>query len=180
MLYFELAICAVEAAMLAALALLLARTVLAPDRRPPSRFRTRTGEVLMGLATVIFFVSGVTKLMRLPFAAQEMAILHLTGWKYDLVAGIELTSGLLFAIRLLRPLALLFICAHCGGAIAAHLIADQDLAIVPSMMVMTLAALGAFLRYPQILWSLRDLGEARLAGPVLPWSRAAGASSADI
>ena len=175
MLAFELAICAVEAALLAALALLLARTVLARARLPPSRLRARTGEVMMGLATVIFFLSGVTKLLRLPFATHEMAILHLTGWKFYLVAGIELTSGLLFLIRPVRPIALLFISAHCGGAISAHLIADQDLAIVPSMMVLTLAALGAFLRYPQILWSLRDFGEAHPAGLVLPWSRTAGA-----
>lgn len=175
MLYFEIVICAVEATLLAWLALLLARTVLAPDRRPPSRLRARSGEVLMGVATAIFFMSGVTKLLHLPFAVQEMGLLHLTGWKYDLVAGIELTSGVLFVIRPLRPLALLFISAHCGGALSAHLIADQEIAMVPSMMVMTLAALGAFLRYPQILWSLRDFGEAHPARFPLPWSRTAGA-----
>lgn len=173
--YFEFVIGVAETALIGALLTVLAQTVLAPSRAPPGRPRARAGNAMMAVALLIFFGSGVTKLLHLPFAVAEMKLLGLTGWMYNLVAGVELISGALFAVRPLRSIALLFVAAHCGGAICAHLIASQYFAMVPSAMVLTLASLGAFLRHPQMLWSLRDFGEAHPMGTVLPWSRAAGA-----
>ncbi len=117
-------------------------------------------------------MSGITKLLHLPFAVQEMSILHLTGWKYDLTAAVELASGVLISIRPLRALALLWIAAHYGGAISAHLIAGQDLAAVPSAVVLTVTTLGVCLRHPQALWSLADLGARRSVTPAPARARA--------
>jgi hypothetical protein len=96
-----------------------------------------------------------------------MGLLHLTGGKYLLVAGIELTSGALILIPQLRSVALLFISAHVGGAICAHLIAGQYFAVLPSMVVLTMCWLGMFLRHPQILWSLERRSEKRASRPLL-------------
>ncbi len=121
----------------------------------------------MGSPIFVFFVSGVTKLMQLPFAMTKMGLLQLTGWKLNLVAGIELTSGALLLYRPLRSVALLFNSAHCGGAIVAHLIASQYFAMVPSAIVLSLVWLGAFLRHPETLWSLSQYA-AQAARPA--WS----------
>jgi hypothetical protein len=59
-------------------------------------------------------------------------------------------------IRPLRSVALLFISAPAGGAICAHLIAEQYFAMVPSAIVLSMAWLGAFPHHPQILWSLSE------------------------
>jgi hypothetical protein len=91
-----------------------------------------------------------------------MGLLGLTGPKYFLVASIEITSGILLLIRRVRSFALLFISAHVGGAICAHLIADQNLAMVPSAIVLSLCWLGAFLRHPQVLWSFSEVSSSGL------------------
>ena len=167
MLYFGVIVTALEAVLLGAVVLVALQTLRQPPLAEPSRRRALAGDILLRLATAVFFISGVTKLLHLPFAVQEMTLLHLTGWKYDLVAAVELTSGVLISIRPLRSIALLFISAHCGGAICAHLIAGQEVAMVPSAMVMTVTWLGAFLRHPQMLWSLAEFGERRTTAPAV-------------
>jgi hypothetical protein len=171
MTYIEIIVGLGEALLLA----VLARSVVLPSQAAPGPLRARAGAVMVAIATFIFFMSGVTKLMRAPFAVDEMGLLRLTGWKYDLVAAVEITSGVLFVVKPLRSVALLFAAAHCGGAICAHLIAGQYFAMIPSAMVLTLATLGSVLRYPQILWSLRDYGQAHPLGIVGPRTRAADA-----
>src|SRR5579872_386952 len=111
MLYFQGAVFALEAALLAVVAGLLWEAARGRAPVTPSPRRRRTGNAVLGLAIVIFFVSGFTKLAGFPPAVAEMKLLGLTGWKYDLVAGIELTSGLLLAAPDLRSLALLFVSA---------------------------------------------------------------------
>ena len=164
MIYIELIVGLGEASLLAALLAVLAHAVARPSQATAGLFRARAGAVMVAIATLIFFMSGATKLMHLPFAVDEMGLLRLTGWKYDLVAAVEITSGVLFVVKPLRSIALLFAAAHCGGAICAHLIAGQYFAMIPSAMVLTLATLGSVLRDPQILWSLRDYGEAHPVG----------------
>jgi hypothetical protein len=157
----------IELVLIAGIGLVLAEAATRPGPPPPSRLRERTGHVLMGLAIFLFFLSGITKLIHVPFAMTEMGVLHLTGWKLNLVAGVELMSGALLLYRPLRSVALLFNSAHCGGAIVAHLAAGQDFAAVPSAVILSLVWLGAFLRHPEVLWSLRQYA-AQTARPV--WS----------
>jgi hypothetical protein len=165
MLATEIIAAIIELMLLAGIGVVLAEAATRPGPPPPSRTRERAGDILMGLAIAVFFLSGVTKLMHLPFAMAEMGVLRLTGWKLDLVAGVELTSGALLVYRPLRSLALLFNSAHCGGAIVAHLAAGQEFAAVPSAVILSLVWLGAFLRHPEVLWSLSQDAAARAARP---------------
>jgi hypothetical protein len=167
MLATEIIAALIELVLLAGIGVVLAEAATRPGPPPPSRRRERTGEVLMGIAVFLFFMSGVTKLVHVPFAMTEMGLLHLTGWKLTLVAGVELTSGALLLYRPLRSVALLFNSAHCGGAIVAHLAAGQAFAAVPSAVILSLVWLGAFLRHPEVLWSLSQHA-AQSARPV--WS----------
>jgi hypothetical protein len=167
MLVTEIIAALIELLLIAGIGLVLAGAATRPGPPPPSRRREQAGDLLLGLAIFVFFLSGITKLIHLPFAMTEMGVLHLTGWKLNLVAGVELTSGALLLYRPLRSVALLFNSAHCGGAIVAHLAAGQDFAAVPSAVILSLVWLGAFLRHPEVLWSLSQ-HVAQTARPV--WS----------
>lgn len=154
MLFFQISVAFAELALLAGIALVLVRVWRHGYPREASGQRLPWGNALIYLSAAVFVASGISKLAHYPPAVLEMGLLHLTGGKYLLVACIELTSGVLILIPRLRSLALLFISAHVGGAICAHLIAGQYFAMLPSMVVLTMCWLGMFLRHPQILWSL--------------------------
>jgi hypothetical protein len=162
MLAFQVITIVVELALVGGIGLVLAEAAAQPGPPPPRRLRERAGTLMLRLAVIVFFVSGVTKLMHVQPAMTEMGLLQLTGWKLNLVAGIELTSGALLLYRPLRSVALLFNSAHCGGAIVAHLIATQYFAMVPSAIVLGLVWLGAFLRHPEVLWSLSQFAAVRV------------------
>ena len=162
MLAFAIISITIELMLAGAIALALAEAATRAGPPPASRLRERAGAVMLGLATFVFFMSGVTKLVHVPFAMTEMGILQLTGWKLTLVAVIELISGMLLVYRPARSVALLFNSAHCGAAICAHLIASQYVAMVPSAIVLSLVWLGAFLRHPEVLWSLSQYATRRV------------------
>jgi hypothetical protein len=156
MIYFQVFAIAIEVVLALAIAGVLINTAMDPTPFVPSKTRQRVGDVLIYLAVLVFIASGLTKFARVPLAVTEMGLLGLTGPKYLLVASIEITSGLMLLIRPVRSFGLLFISAHVGGAICAHLIAGQYFAMVPSAIVLSLGWLGAFLRHPQVLWSLAE------------------------
>lgn len=149
---FQIGVVGLELVLLAFLAAVISRRWLGA---PPLGAWTKTaGNLLIYAAVVIFFASGFSKFAHFAPAVHEMQLLGLTGDRYYLVAAIELTSGLLLLIPPLRSLAILFVAAHVGGAISAHLIARQYFAILPSAVIVTVCCLGVFLRHPQALWSL--------------------------
>lgn len=156
MIYFQAGAIAIEALLVFAIAAVLIHTATRPTASVQSKFRQRAGDVFIHLSVFVFIASGVSKFVHVPLAVTEMGLLGLTGSRYLLVASIEITSGVLLLIRPIRSVALLFISAHVGGAICAHLIAGQYFAMVPSAIVLSLCWLGAFLRHPQILWSLSE------------------------
>jgi len=167
MLFFQISVALAELALLAGIALLLVRVWRHGHPSEASGQRLPWGSALIYLSAAVFIASGISKLAHYPPAVLEMGLLHLTGGKYLLVAGIELTSGALILIPQLRSVALLFVSAHVGGAICAHLIAGQYFAILPSMVVLTMCWLGMFLRHQQILWSLERKSEKRASRPLL-------------
>jgi DoxX-like family len=156
MIYFQIITVAIEVLLVFAIGGVLIYTAMRPAAPAPTSLRQRVGDVLIYLAVFIFVASGVTKLLHFPPAVTEMGLLGLTGSSYLVVASIEITSGILLLIRPMRSFALLFNSAHVGGAICAHLIAGQYFAMVPSAIVLSLCWLGAFLRHPQVLWSLTE------------------------
>jgi hypothetical protein len=166
MIYFQVIAIAIETVLVFAIGGVLIYTALWPTAPALSKFRQRVGDVLIYLAVFVFIASGVTKFLHVPLAVTEMGLLGLTGFRYLLVASIEITSGVLLLIRPIRSFALLFNSAHVGGAICAHLIAGQYFAIVPSAIVLSVCWLGAFLRHPQVLWSLSEVSS---GARTLPW-----------
>jgi hypothetical protein len=157
MIYFQVIAITIEAALVLAIGGVVICTALRPAVSVMSKSRQRVGDGLIYLSVCIFIASGVTKFFHFPLAVTEMGLLGLTASKYLLVASIEVTSGVLLLIRPVRSFALLFNSAHVGGAICAHLIAGQYFAMVPSAIVLSFCWLGAFLRHPQVLWSLSEV-----------------------
>jgi len=160
MFYFRIATATIELLLLGTIAAVLLDALKAPRFQPSSFARAAAGDVMLYVAAFVFLASGVSKLLGVPLAVTEMTLLGLTGTKYLLVAALEIFSGLLLLVKPIRPLAVLFASAHLGGAICAHLIADQYFAILPSAIVLSLCWLGAFLRHPELLASLRERAEA--------------------
>src|SRR5205085_3712117 len=162
MLYFQAFAVAIEAILALGIGGTLIHAATWPTPAVPGETRRRVGDALIYLAVFVFIGSGVSKFAHVPLAVTEMGLLGLTGPKYLLVASIEIMSGILLLIRRVRSFALLFISAHVGGAICAHLIADQNFAMVPSAIVLSLCWLGVFLRHPQVLWSFSEVSSSGL------------------
>ena len=154
MIYFQSAVVLAQACLVAATFGLLVQALMTPAPTEPGARRAALGEALLRLCVVIFIGSGVSKLLHVQLAVDEMAILRLTGFKYTAVASLEILSGLLVLVRRLRSLALPWVSAHVGGAICAHLIAGQYFAMLPSSVILSLFWLGMMLRHPQVLFSL--------------------------
>ena len=89
MLAFQVITIVVELAFVGGIGLVLAEAAAQPGPPPPRRLRERAGALMLRLAVIVFFVSGVTKLMHVQPAMTEMGLLQLTGWKLNLVAGIR-------------------------------------------------------------------------------------------
>ena len=173
MIYFRIGVVLIELCLVGAIAAVLRQTMTAAmsDTR---KARAGLGNALLYLAALIFVASGASKLAHVSLAVEEMTLLGLTGGKYTLVAAMEIGCGLLLLVPPLRSLTALIVSAHMGGAICAHVIADQYFAVLPSLIILSLCWLGLFLRHPQMLWSF-----AGLAAPTMPRAapRALGAGT---
>jgi DoxX-like family/Domain of unknown function (DUF4345) len=125
----------------------------APRMKRPSR--PTIGTALIGLGGVILLVSAAAKLARVPLVVQQLGAFGFTGPKLVVVAVLELVSSLLFLIPRTRSTGLLLVSAFLGGAIATHL--QHDDPVVQPAFVLVLLWLGAWLRHPEMLWSLRQM-----------------------
>lgn len=159
MIYFQIGTALLEVSLVAALFYVVLQTLRPASSSTISEARIFIGNVLISVAALVFIASGLSKFVRVQPAVAEMTLLGLTGAKYVIVASIEILSGVLILLKPLRSISLLFVSAHVGGAICAHLIAEQYFAILPSAVLLTLCWLGMFLRHPQILWSLTEYGD---------------------
>jgi hypothetical protein len=72
-----------------------------------------------------------------------------------LVALLEIASGALFLLPRTRSLGLLVASAFMGGAIATHVQHGETFATVPAVLVLGLVWMGALLKHPVSLWSLK-------------------------
>jgi uncharacterized membrane protein YphA (DoxX/SURF4 family) len=174
--YFRIGVVIVELFLAGAMTAVLWQAVSEPAARP-SKARVRVGNVLVYLAALIFIGSGSSKFAHVPAAVEEMTLLGLTGGKYTLVAAMEIGCGLLLLAPPIRSLAALIVSAHMGGAICAHVIADQYFAVLPSLIILSLCWLGLFLRHPQMLWSLGAVADAQATAKAPHALGAAGLSS---
>jgi len=165
---FQIGVVVVEGGLLSAIVAVVLQALINGVPEVLSVQRRNGGNILIYLAALVFLGSGISKLMHVPLVVTEMTLLQLTGWKYVLVVTLEIVGGVLLLFPALRSFALLYVSAHLGGAICAHLIADQNFAMLPSAVILSVCWLGMFLRHPECLWSLAKFGgakhPARLAG----------------
>ncbi len=113
------------------------------------------GSVLIALGGLVLVASAAAKLARVPPVVAELGAFGFAGSKLTLIAVIEVLSALLFLFPRTRSAGLLFVSAYLGGAVATHVQHNQS--VVQPAVVLTILWLGAWLRHPEILWSMRPV-----------------------
>jgi hypothetical protein len=156
MIYFRIGVGTIDLLLAAATLYVLFLATKQVPGSMPSDLRRRAGNILIAIAGLVLIGSGSLKFAHVPEVVTEMTSLGLAGWKLELVASLEVLSGLLFLVRPLRSVGLLVASAYLGAAICAHVQSDQYFAVLPTMVVLGCCWLGAALRHPQILWSLSE------------------------
>jgi DoxX-like protein len=114
--------------------------------------RRMAGMVLICLVSVVLIASAGAKLAHVPKVVDELGAFGFDGVKLTMIAIAEIVSALLFLTPSTRSGGLLLVSAYMGGAIATHVQHDQS--FLQPAMVLTLLWLGAWLRNPEVLWSL--------------------------
>src|SRR5262249_31608178 len=148
----------IDALLGIAMLYLLFASTKRPAYETPQPTRAQSGDALIGIAAAIMLGSGCLKFSHVPAVVTEMTSLGLAGWKLNLVAALEIASGLLVLVPRLRSVGLPFASAYLGAAICAHVQSGQYFAVLPTMVVLGCCWLGAGLRYPHLLWSLAARG----------------------
>lgn len=133
----------------------------------PSKARQVAGNILIYLGGLMIFAGGCLKFAHVPKVVAEMTSLGFGGDKLTLVASLEVLAALLFVLRPLRSIGLLFVSSFLGGAICAHIQHGPYSAAVPPAMVLGFCWWGVFLRYPQAFWSIESsqLSTGQMATP---------------
>lgn len=136
------------------------------------RARRIAGTVLIFLCGLALVASAGAKFAHMPQVAAQLGGWGFTGGRLTLVAVLEILSALLFLIPPTRSAGLLMVSAYMGGAVATH-VQHGELSLQPALFL-ALLWLGAYLRHPQVLWSL---GQGSLgAGRRAPEANLGGAS----
>jgi len=117
-----------------------------------SRRRRITGAVLIILVGLMLIGSAGAKFARVPKVVNELSAMGLDWNKLMFVASLEVLSAVLLLIPFTRSAGLLLVSSFLGGAIATHLQHGQP--IIQPSFVLILLWLGAWLRHPELLWSL--------------------------
>jgi hypothetical protein len=127
------------------------RAETAPAREGRARRVAGTCVVLIG--GLLLLGSAAAKFTRVPSVVAEMDANGIGGYKLPLIAALEVASALLLLLRPTRSLGVPLVSAYLGGAIATHLQHDQS--PVPPAVLLSAILVGAWLRHPEVLWSLR-------------------------
>lgn len=110
------------------------------------------GKVLVNMGGLMLIASAAAKFAHVPRVVEQLAAMGFDGTRLTFIAALEVVSAVLFLIPFTRSLGLLLVSSFLGGAIATHLQHGQP--IYQPAFVLFLIWLGAWLRHPQILWSL--------------------------
>lgn len=121
-----------------------------------SRTRSIAGNILMALPASALAVSALVKFALVPRVVQKMTVLGFGGGKLTLVAILEIASALLFIFTKSRSFGLLFLSAFLGGAVCAHVQVGQFADAAGPAVILALAWAGAWLRHPEMMWSLKE------------------------
>ena len=116
--------------------------------------RQIAGEILIYIAGFGLLAAAATKLAHLPAVVAQLTNAGFGGEKVTLVASLELLSAVLFLFPVTRSVGLLFVSAFLGGAIATHVRGGEYAGALAPALFMSVCWVGAWLRYPEVLWSL--------------------------
>lgn len=126
------------------------------ERRIQKRgLRRVAGNILIFLPGMALAASSALKFAGVPAVVHEMATMGFTGGRYTLVATLEFLSAALFLYPRTRSFGVLFLSAFFGGIICAHVQMGELAKAVPPAILLTLAWAGAWLRHPEMLWTLQ-------------------------
>jgi hypothetical protein len=114
--------------------------------------RRIAGNILVFMSGLILVASAGVKLTQVPKVVTQMSAIGFAGNRLTFIAVLEAISAVLFLIPVTRSAGLLLVSSYLGGAISAHLGHGQT--ILQPAMILSLLWLGAWLRHPEILWSL--------------------------
>ena len=124
-----------------------------------SKGRRIAGFVLICLGSLVLIASAGAKLAHVPQVVTELGAFGFYGSRLTLIAITEVVSALLFLVPASRSVGLLLVSAYLGGAIATHVQHGQS--FLQPAMILSLLWLGAWLRNPEVLWSLNQASAAR-------------------
>lgn len=117
-----------------------------------SKRRRIAGTVLISLASIMLIGSSGTKFAHLPQVVNVLGPMGFDGSRLMIVAFAELVSAVLFLVPITRSLGLLLVSAFMGGAIATHM--QHGVPVAQPAIFLALIWAGAWLRHPEVLWSL--------------------------
>ena len=123
-------------------------------RRSVAGGRQLAGQILIYIAGFGLLAAAITKFAHLPPVVAQLTNAGFGGEKINLVASLELLSALLFLLPVTRSIGLPFASAFLGGAVATHVQAGEYAGTSAPAIFMLVCWLGAWLRYPEVLWSL--------------------------
>jgi hypothetical protein len=116
------------------------------------KMRRITGNAVMILGGLMLIGSAAVKFAHVPAVVTQLGAMGFDGNRLMFIAALEVTSAVLFLTPLTRSGGLLLVSSYMGGAIATHLQHGEPI-LQPSLFLFLLW-FGAWLRHPEILWSL--------------------------
>jgi len=121
-----------------------------------SKSRKTISWILIGLtgALTVFSAAGKLTAGSDAMIAQNFVKWGLEG-KLILIGVEELLTALLFLIPQTSSLGVLLMSAHYGGAIATHLQHGEELQSIAPALILLIAWIGYYLRYPGMLVSFK-------------------------
>jgi hypothetical protein len=128
-------------------------------RRSVAGGRQLAGQILIYIAGLGLLAAAIAKFAHLPPVVAQLTNAGFGGEKITLVASLELLSALLFLLPVTRSIGVPFASAFLGGAIAAHVRAGEFAGALWPALFMSVCWMGAWLRYPEVLWSLSHRGQ---------------------
>jgi hypothetical protein len=116
--------------------------------------RRIAGLVLICLGSIVLIGSAGAKFAHVPKVVNELGAMGFDGERLTMIAVAEVISALLFLLPFTRSIGLLLASAYMGGAIATHVQHGQP--FIQPAMILTIIWAGAWLRHPQVLWSMNQ------------------------
>jgi hypothetical protein len=120
---------------------------------PIGRVRRTAGNILIFLGGLALIASAATKFTHVVPVVKQLAAIGFDGGRLMIIATLEVFSAAMFLIPRTRSIGLLLISSYMGGAIAAHLGHGEP--VYQPAFVLALLWIGAYLRHPEVLWSLK-------------------------